>query len=63
MWLLFNGISTQDTYRLEVTTTVEYVPTLNFDSWSPAVSSDISHSDTTPIFKELAKDIFSVVTG
>jgi hypothetical protein len=36
MWLLFNGINSADTYRVEVVTTVEFIPTLGFDPWSPA---------------------------
>jgi hypothetical protein len=36
IWVLLNGISTSDTYRVEVVTTVEYIPTLTFESWSPS---------------------------
>jgi hypothetical protein len=54
MWLLFTGISTSDTYRLEVVTTVEYVPTLTFDSWSPSEVSKVSRTDVTPMFKSIS---------
>lgn len=38
MWVLFNGINSgavNDSYRIEVVTHVEYIPTLPFGSWSP----------------------------
>lgn len=63
MWFLFSNISASDGYRVEVTTVVEYVPTLTFDSWSPSMASKISTAQTTPIFKELGQNIFNVVTG
>jgi hypothetical protein len=42
MYVLLNGISTTDTFRVEVVTRVEFVPTLIFDSWSPSISSKLS---------------------
>lgn len=54
MWLLFTGISALDTYRLEVVTNVEFVPTLAFDSWSPALPSVLTTQDTTPMLKSLS---------
>lgn len=53
MWFLFNNINANDGYRLEVTTVVEYVPTLTFDSWSPSTSSNITSTMVTPLFKEI----------
>ncbi len=32
--MLLNGISTSDTYRVEVVYTVEYIPTSYFTAWS-----------------------------
>lgn len=35
MWVLFNGLSASDSFRIEVVCHVEYIPTLPFGSWSP----------------------------
>jgi len=35
MWVLFNGLSVTDSFRIEVVTHVEYVPTLAFGTWAP----------------------------
>ncbi len=35
MWILFNGLSQTDSFRIEVVCHTEYVPTLPFGSWSP----------------------------
>lgn len=35
MWVLFNGLTNTDSFRIEVVTHVEYVPTLPFGTWAP----------------------------
>lgn len=54
MYVLFNGINVSDTYRLSVTTKVEFIPTTQFNNWSPAKPSKISTSDTSSFFKDVA---------
>jgi len=51
IWLLFNGINASDSYRVEVVTTVEYIPTLVFESWSPSKTSPL----TSDVSKKLSK--------
>jgi hypothetical protein len=61
--LLFSGISTLDVYRIEVVTRVEYVPTLLFDSWSPAIKSPVSESAIKNLADIVDKDLTGAITG
>jgi len=64
MWLLFSGINTADTYRIEVVTTVEFIPTMGFDPWSPAMQSKIMTKDTESLLHDVSLEgIFDVITG
>lgn len=63
IYALFTGISSADTYRVEVVSTWEYVPTLTFESWAPSQSSNVS----TDVLREsrdfISKNVPILVRG
>lgn len=63
MWVLFNGISASDNFRIEVVTHLEYVPTLVFGSWSPPEAPVLNESDLTGFFREIRTNISDVISG
>lgn len=63
MWVLFNGISTTDTFRIEVVCHVEYIPTLPFGSWSPPESPSLSEDKLTSFLKEVRSLLPEAVNG
>lgn len=50
IWALFTGISTLDTYRIEVVVTYEFIPSMTFEPWSPVEPSRL---DSTAV-REMA---------
>ncbi len=63
IYVLFNGISTSDSFRVEVVTTVEYIPTLVFESWSPSKASELSTDVSKSLSKFFGNNIFEAITG
>lgn len=63
MVCLFTGISTSDTFRVEVVTNVEYEPTLTFGAWSPPEPSKITPNDLTDFLRSTRSNIEDVISG
>jgi len=63
MWILFNGLSATDTFRIEVVCHVEYVPTLPFGSWSPPEAPTLDSSALTTFLKNVRNVLPEVING
>lgn len=63
MWILFNGLSATDTFRIEVVCHVEYVPTLPFGSWSPPEAPTLDNSALTTFLKSVRNVLPEVING
>ncbi len=66
MWILINGIvggASGDSFRIEVVTHVEYIPTLPFSTWSPTEATKVTESQVGGLLKEIAGKIPDVISG
>jgi len=63
MWILFNGLSVTDTFRIEVVCHVEYVPTLPFGSWSPPEAPTLDSGALTTFLKSVRNMLPEVING
>jgi len=63
MWVLFNGIALSDTFRIEVVTHVEYVPTLPFGSWAPPESPSLDISYLSKFLMSVRNNLGEVING
>jgi len=63
MYLLLDGISTTDNFRVEIVTRVEFVPTLTFDAWAPSIPSKLTTEDLAPFKKVVSSSISESVSG
>jgi len=52
---LLNGISTTDTYRVEIVYTAEYIPTAPFSAWTETTSSPLN----TDVIKNFSKNVMA----
>lgn len=63
MWILFNGLNTGDSFRIEVVCHVEYVPTLPFGAWSPPSTPILDQSYMAQFMKSVRGILPEVVNG
>lgn len=63
MWILFNGLSNTDSFRIEVVCHIEYIPTLPFGSWSPPEAPVLDNSALTTFLKSVRNILPEVING
>lgn len=63
MWILFNGLSATDSFRIEVVCHVEYVPTLPFGSWSPPQAPKLDDGALTNLLRTVRNVLPEVING
>lgn len=63
IYALFSGISASDTFRVEVVSTWEYVPTLNFEAWAPSGISQVSTDIQREARGFIAENIPNLIRG
>lgn len=63
IWACFEGISQSDSYRFEIYSTYEYVPTMLFESWANTAVSSTPNSAYNTLKEILNTNLFKAVSG
>lgn len=61
--MCFEGISTQDTYRFEVYSTYEYIPTMSFEAWTDVRPSRVDNDGQATLKDLISDNVFNAVSG